>query len=69
MVATTCFLSRKLASPWKPLTAATPMRATRYESSPKVSSTRPQRGSRATSTTGVSAWCVPRARASSAVIA
>ena len=44
------------------------MRDTRYGSSPNVSSTRPQRGSRATSTTGVSAWCVPRDRASSAVI-
>ena len=37
-------LSANVASPWKPRTAATPIRATRYGSSPKVSSTRPQRG-------------------------
>ena len=62
-------LSRNVASPWNPRTAAMPMRETRYGSSPNVSSTRPHRGSRATSTTGVSAWCVPLVRASAAVIA
>ena len=35
---------------------------TRYGSSPMVSSTRPQRASRTTSSTGASPWCTPTAR-------
>ena len=38
------------------------MRATRYGSSPNVSSVRPQRGSRQTSSTGARPWCAPTAR-------
>ena len=53
-----------LAVPCKPSTAATPNSAVRYGSSPKVSSIRPQRGSRATSTTGDNARLTPRARIS-----
>ena len=50
------------SSPWRPRTNATPMRATRYGSSPNVSSVRPQRGSRQTSSTGERPWCAPVAR-------
>ena len=38
------------------------MRATRWGSSPNVSSRRPQRGSRQTSSTGPRPWCAPVAR-------
>ena len=41
---------------------ATPKRETRYGSSPNVSSVRPQRGSRQTSSTGARPWCAPTAR-------
>ena len=50
------------SSPCRPRTNATPIRATRYGSSPKVSSVRPQRGSRQTSSTGARPWCAPTAR-------
>ena len=55
-------------SPCSPRTAAMPSWPTRYGSSPKVSSIRPQRGSRATSTTGASTRWTPRARISRAAI-
>ncbi len=45
-----------------PRTYAAPTVPTRYGSSPMVSSVRPQRWSRVTSSTGASPWCTPAAR-------
>ena len=45
--------------PWIPRTYARPITVARYGSSPYVSSTRPQRGSRVVSITGASAWRAP----------
>ena len=51
----------------KPVTVALPISPMRYGSSPNVSPTRPQRKSRATSTFGAKAQCIPQARISIAV--
>ena len=54
--------------PCRPATAASPIRVTRWTSSPKVSSIRPHRGSRARSSTGVFIRWFPRDRASRAAV-
>ncbi|CPU65322.1 Uncharacterised protein [Mycobacteroides abscessus] len=47
---------------WRPRTYAVPTVPTRYGSSPTHSSTRPQRGSRTTSSTGARPWWTPSVR-------
>ena len=54
-------------SPCAPRTYANPIRPVRYASSPKSSSTRPHRGSRARSSTGARIISTPLARASAAI--
>ena len=52
-----------------PRTYAAPIVPTRYGSSPMVSSTRPQRASRTTSSTGARPWCTPTERMSAPMAA
>ena len=56
------------SSPWYPFTIATPIRASRYGSSPEPSATLPHLGSRAMSSIGENVHLIPAADASTAAI-
>jgi hypothetical protein len=56
----------RAGAPWKPATCAAAITEPNTGSSPAPSTTRPQRGSRATSTIGANVQCTPCAAASAA---
>ncbi|MNW50433.1 hypothetical protein D3C74_278860 [compost metagenome] len=64
-----CLSVATMPSDSRPCTYAVATVPTRYGSSPMVSSTRPQRASRTTSSTGARPWCTPTERMSRPIAA